>query len=243
MSVGRYYEEYWTEEGFNPVRPVNPQLLRLLAGHLRPEGDLLDLGCGDGRTIGLWLRDRVGSYVGVDVSGTAVERARSLGLDARPIDDAAALGFDDASFDAVVCLEVLEHLFAPHDAAAEVHRVLRPGGVFLATVPNVAYWRWRRDLALRGVWNPYGDDLSLEQPWRDPHIRFFTVSAFERMLSRAGFASVEVGGHEGEVLGAWRLSGVARPVPALRRRLHRRLEQALLPLLGLRLHAVARKAG
>jgi SAM-dependent methyltransferase len=241
MSVAGYYEQYWSEEGFNPVRPVNTRLHKVLAEHLPAHGDVLDLGCGDGRTLGTWIRDRVGSYVGVDVSSAAVERARSLGLDARTITDAADLPFDDDSLDAVVSIEVLEHLFEPHRAAAEVRRVLRPGGLFLATVPNVAYWRWRRDMALRGVWNPYGDDESIDAPWRDPHIRFFTPATFERMLRRAGFGSVELGGFEGEVLGAWRLAGVARRSPALRDALHRRIEKRLLPLLGMRLHAVARK--
>ena len=48
-------------------------------------------------------------------------------------------------FTVVVCFEVLEHLFAPHLAVAEMHRVLEPGGVLIATVPNVAYWRRRLD--------------------------------------------------------------------------------------------------
>jgi SAM-dependent methyltransferase len=243
MSVGRYYEDYWSESGFNPVRPVNARLHNVLARHLPQRGELLDLGCGDGRTLGLWLRDRVSRYIGVDVSETAVARARSLGLDARTIQDASVLPFDDASFDAVVSIEVLEHLFAPHEAAAEVHRVLQPGGVFVATVPNVAYWCWRRDLALHGIWNPYGDDQSIDAPWRDPHLRFFTPSTLERMLVRAGFGSVEVGGFEGGVLRAWRLAGVARAAPALRKRLHRRIELPLLPLFARRLHAVARKIG
>lgn len=241
MSVGEYYERYWSEEGFNPIRPVPNRLLTLLATHLPESGRCLDVGCGDGRSIGVWLRDHVGCYVGVDVSETAAAHARSLGLDARRVPDAAELPFDDEAFDAVVCLEVLEHLFAPHPAAEEALRVLRPGGTYFATVPNVAYWRWRRDLALGGIWNPYGDEDSVDAPWRDPHIRFFTVHAFERMLERSGFASVEVGGHEGEILGTWRLSGLARACPRARRRVHEAIDATLLPLLGLRLHAVAKK--
>jgi SAM-dependent methyltransferase len=240
VSIEQYYERYWSEEGFNPIRPIPERLHAALAAHLPPQGRCLDVGCGDGRSTG-WLLDLVGSYLGVDVSEAAVERARSLGIDARQVPDAAELPFEDDSFDAVVCLEVLEHLFAPHSAAAEALRVLRPGGTYFTTVPNVAYWRWRRDLALKGIWNPFGDDESVDAPWRDPHIRFFTVPALERMLRRAGFASIEVGGHEGEILGAWRLSGVARASPRARRRLHEALHEALLPLLGMRLHAVATK--
>jgi SAM-dependent methyltransferase len=242
VSVAEYYERYWSEEGFNPIRPVPDRLAKLLTTYLPEHGSCLDVGCGDGRSIGLLLRGSVGSYLGVDVSDTAVARTRELGLQAERIADAAELPFEDGAFDAVVCLEVLEHLFAPDRAVAEGLRVLRPGGTYIATVPNVAYWRWRRDLALRGTWNPFGDEDSVDAPWRDPHIRFFTVGAFERMLARAGFASVEVGGHEGEILGTWRLSGVARAHPQTRRRLYQALDAALLPLLALRLHAVARKA-
>jgi SAM-dependent methyltransferase len=241
VSVAEYYERYWSEEGFNPIRPVPDRLAKLLTTYLPERGSCLDVGCGDGRSIGLLLRDSVGSYLGVDVSDSAVARTRELGLDAQRIADAGELPFEDGAFDAVVCLEVLEHLFAPHLAAAEALRVLRPGGTYIATVPNVAYWRWRRDLGLRGIWNPYGDEQSVDAPWRDPHIRFFTVSAFERMLDRAGFSSIEVGGHEGEILGSWRLSGVARAFPGARRRLYEALDARLLPLLGLRLHAVATK--
>jgi SAM-dependent methyltransferase len=241
VSVAEYYERYWSEEGFNPIRPVSDRLQALLAARLSDSGRCLDVGCGDGRPIGVWLREHVGAYAGVDVSETAAAHARSLGLDARQVEDAAELPFEDGAFDAVVCLEVLEHLFSPHEAAREALRVLRPGGTYFATVPNVAYRRWRRDLALRGIWNPYGDEQSVDAPWRDPHIRFFTVSAFGRMLDRAGFASVEVGGHEGKMLGSWRLSGLARAFPPARRRLHEAIQAALLPLLGLRLHAVATK--
>ena len=44
-----------------------------------------------------------------------------------------------------------------------------------------------------------GDDLSIEQPWRDPHIRFFTPSTLERMLSASGYEA-EVRGYAGALL-------------------------------------------
>lgn len=45
--------------------------------------------------------------------------------------------FDDAAFDVVLCMEVLEHLaYSPSHMLAESHRVLRPGGLFFLTVPN-----------------------------------------------------------------------------------------------------------
>src|SRR5207249_1123612 len=112
----------------------------------------LDVGCGVGETYGQWVNQRAGSYTGVDVSERAAELANAAGLDAEVIEDAAQLPFQDQSFDVAICIEVFEHLFAPDKAAAEILRVLRPGGTLIASVPNAAYWRLRANLVF-GLWN------------------------------------------------------------------------------------------
>ncbi len=241
MKVTDYYETYWSACGFHPRATLPMQLARLLDTTIRPGWRCLDVGCGDGRMSGTWLKAHGCEYVGVDISENAVGEARSLGLDAKRIEDAAALPFPGDSFDAVVCIEVLEHLFQPQLVVGETFRVLKPKGVLIATVPNVAYWRRRIDLALLGRWHPGGDNLAVEQPWRDPHIRFFNPGALRRMLIRAGFNSVQVGGHEGSLIGdiPWigsRLRG-ARSSYA-----YQLLERFIPSLLGLRLHAIAHKS-
>jgi methionine biosynthesis protein MetW len=241
MDVKSYYDTYWSDGGFQPVGgDLTPQLRSLLRRFVQSGARCLDVGCGDGRTVGPWLVEHGCRYVGVDVSETAVHQAAAVGLDARVIEDATVLPFDDASFDVGLMVEVLEHLFAPHEAVAELHRVLRPGGVLLVTVPNVCYWRRRVDLALFGRWNPFGDDLSVEQPWRDPHVRFFTLRSMARMLRQAGFVSVATEGHGGAIL---------RDLPLVRRLDRGHPSQAyvaaerLFPsILGLRVGAVAIKA-
>jgi SAM-dependent methyltransferase len=248
-TVGHdYYEGYWSEG--NPLPPgggvwrpglgeLLPSLRELFDKHIPNGARCLDVGCGDGRCVGLWLHERGREYVGVDVSAAAIRRARSLGLDARQIDDATSLPFDNDTFDAVVCIEVLEHLFQPQVAASEIRRVLKPGGVLLATVPNIAYWRRRVDLALLGRWHPLGDSLSVQQPWRDPHIRFFNPGALRRMLIGSGFASTYVGGHEGTLIGDLPLIRRFRRLES--RWLYQRLEGLVPSLFGAHLHAIARK--
>jgi SAM-dependent methyltransferase len=169
----RYYETYWSPDGYNPLVTMSRDLRELLTTRVASTDRCLDVGCGDGSHYADWLNQNATAYVGVDISENAVRRARERGLDARLIDDAASLPFEDKSFDVVTCFEVFEHLFQPSAAALEIARVLRPGGVLLASVPNVAYWRWRLDLFLLGRWNPAGDSQSVARPWRDPHIRFF----------------------------------------------------------------------
>jgi methionine biosynthesis protein MetW len=237
--VRDYYEKYWSDEGVCPDTPLDRNVQALLARHAGPHDRCIDIGCGEGRT-GVWLRERVASYVGVDVAQNAVEEARASGLDAHLIQDAADLPFPDDSFDLAICIEVLEHLFEPHLAVAEGLRVLGPGGRLIVTVPNVVHWRRRLDMALLGRWNPYGDELAVQKPWRDPHLRFFTAAALKRMLEEVGFRFVELGGHTGPVL---------REVPYLRKlargdtptALSRGLAMRSPALFATRLSAVARK--
>jgi SAM-dependent methyltransferase len=238
MSTDAYYDDYWGRGVYPEGSGVSGGVLALLEPHATPSTHCLDVGCGNGRAAGAWLKPRVASYIGVDVSSVAVEEARSLGLDARVIEDATKLPFDDESFDLVVCVEVLEHLLRPDHAATEMLRVLKPGGVLVATVPNAVFWRRRLD-AVVGRWHPLGDELSLDQPWRDPHLRFFTPTTFWTMIATAGFEDVHVSGHDG---------GLLRELPVVRRfgrggvsSLYRRLERVSPALLAQRINCVARK--
>ena len=241
MSSHEYYDQYWTEAGYQPRNHLFLKPIHDLYKEFLPAGStVVDVGCGDGRTSGPWLTENGYDYVGVDISAPAVRDASALGLKALVIDDATSLPFQSNSIDACVCIEVLEHLFAPQLAVKEIVRLLRPGGILIVTTPNVGYWKRRLELALLARWNPLGDDLAIKEPWRDPHIRFFSLIALERMLCSTGLEITKIGGHEGSLL---------RDTPWIGRRLWRgrfsplygRAESALPSLLGHRLHAVCRK--
>jgi ubiquinone/menaquinone biosynthesis C-methylase UbiE len=125
-------------------------------GALDPQRDerILELGCGSGS----YTRElvRAGARVtATDYAPSQLAQARrnlgELGRTARfRLEDAQSLSFRAASFDKVLCSEVLEHLPRPELAVAEAARVLRAGGLLVASTPsrlsplNVAYGVKRR---------------------------------------------------------------------------------------------------
>jgi SAM-dependent methyltransferase len=99
-----------------------------------PGKRILDLGCRDGALTQAYAGDN--DVVGVDADREALSEAAKLGIETRWADLDEALPFEDENFDVVVAGELLEHLRDPARLAAEARRVLRPGGTFVASVPN-----------------------------------------------------------------------------------------------------------
>lgn len=93
-------------------------------------GRLLDVGCGSKPYKSLFA---VEAYIGLDIDS---EMSRKRGI-ADYLYDGSVFPFADGAFDAVLCNQVLEHVFNPDEFLAEISRVLKPGGKLLLTVPFV----------------------------------------------------------------------------------------------------------
>ena len=153
---------------------------------LKPGAWVLDLGCGEGRHVhGLHVLGGI-NVVGLDRDGPSLVKARE-GLAMLPAatattgfveGDAYRTPYADATFDAVICSEVLEHLEDYHAALAEIARVLKPGGVFVATVPRA--WPERICWALASGPGGYGD-----QP--GGHVRIFDERELAADIAKGGF--------------------------------------------------------
>jgi len=139
-------------------------------------GRVLDMACGEGYGSNA-LAQRASGVVGLDANPDAYEHAR-LRYRARNLTFARGLveTFGEAgSFDAVVFLQTIEHVFDPVAVLEHLGSLLRPGGVVYVSTPNV--------LTLA----PPGAEKSAN-PW---HLREYRAEEF-RSLCRSVFGSVEV---------------------------------------------------
>ncbi len=117
----------------------------------------------------------------VDAGGAVLETFRSELVDT----EITPLPYDDAEFDTVMLCEVIEHLIKdPVFQLREIARVLRPGGTFILTTPNVARSANRRRLAQRqGIYDPY----SGYGP-HGRHNREYTAEELLELTTGCGFA-------------------------------------------------------
>jgi SAM-dependent methyltransferase len=99
-----------------------------------PGRRVLDLGCRDGALTREYAAGN--EVVGVDADRDALAAAEKVGIETHWADLDQPLPFGDGNFDVVVAGELLEHLRDPRGVVGEVRRVLRPGGTFVASVPN-----------------------------------------------------------------------------------------------------------
>jgi SAM-dependent methyltransferase len=112
---------YITRNGlFKSISKVAPSI----------RGEVLDFGCGSKPYETLFTN--ASSYIGVDIQVSGHSHKDSK------IDvfyDGKTIPFPDKKFDAVVCFEVLEHVFNLEEVLAEIRRVLKPGGQLLVSIP------------------------------------------------------------------------------------------------------------
>lgn len=107
----------------------------LLQDHFdnRTDLKLADIGCGTGALTK--ELERYGECAGIDFSEQAVAFCKSRGVCDVRLGSAEQTGLESESLDAVICLDVLEHLPEDTKGIAEIYRILKPGGIAIVFVP------------------------------------------------------------------------------------------------------------
>jgi SAM-dependent methyltransferase len=102
------------------------------------------------------------------------------------VEDAAVRAALDGQFDVVLFMHVLEHMVDPWAALRAMRCRVARGGRAIVLLPNVACWRVRKDLFLRGAFR-YEDTGILDRT----HLRFFTLDSAAALLAEAGWTVTE----------------------------------------------------
>ena len=160
-----------------------------ILSYLPPGDQLLDVGCNDGLFLYL-ARSRFNHLHGVDIVSNRLAQAETwsrlagiemqlhcMNIDVEP------LPYPADTFDAVVCIAVLEFVFDPVHAIQEMGRVLKPGGALGLQLGNIASWRNRmRLLAGRQPWT-----TRFQGAWNGGALHYFVRNELQSLLKREGF--------------------------------------------------------
>lgn len=163
------FQRFWHLRRFREVLKEAPQI----------EGNILDIGCHGGLFTEIIAKKvNQSNFYGVDISSQAVMLAQKrLPKGKFLVADAIKLPFRKDFFNAIYCLEVLEHLDDPLLALIEIRRILKKKGVGIILVPT-------ENLLFRVVWFLW----TLKYPvWCHAHVQTFYKNQLEQILEKLGF--------------------------------------------------------
>lgn len=179
------------------MRPIKdlPLYYRGLRTDLRPffppkVERFLDVGCGAG-AFGFNMKSEFGCEAwGIEIVADMADLAKER-LDHVDTGDCIELlpGLPESHFDLVVYADVLEHLVKPEVALEFTKRILTPGGVVVASIPNIRHWPSFKRLLLHG-------DFPMEEEgiFDATHVHFFTARSIRSFFEKHGWQVVRLEG-------------------------------------------------
>jgi glycosyltransferase involved in cell wall biosynthesis len=189
-DAGMFYEPkfdfgLFEAAGYRVKRAENTLHHHILSQPWDPASEIADLGANRG-VLSAQLAQRVRHVTAVDLEQP--HDAGDAEVVAADLDDHFDALLGRRRYDAVLALDVIEHLKRPEDGVRKIANILKPGGLLYASTGNVAYFVLRMSLLL-GQFN-YGKRGILDLT----HSRLFTIYSFKKLLTNGGFVVREVRG-------------------------------------------------
>ena len=210
MNPQELYEKQYKEHELINYRSFFKKIFRkydidredIVVPLLEKGDNLLDIGCGEGSLL-FKARNRYVNLYGIDISPFRIEVAKSNfqkeGIENNRYilkvgDVDKGLHFKDNFFDAVTIISVLEHLFDPFSIIQSIKRVIKPSGILVVQVPNIAYLKYRVQLSvgrLPVTSSPYNWE---KIGWDGGHLHYFTLRTLRWLLESQGFKIEKITG-------------------------------------------------
>ena len=189
----------------SPDPPHQPLYLQAMLQDLRECAEvrtILDVGCGDGNFANSLTAAGYSLY-GMDLSEGGIAKCKERYPDTQ---FAVASAYDDyqtvfpgvSQFDAIISVEVIEHLYSPKQFAKRCAEAVRPGGLVIVTTP---YWGYAKNVAL-ALTNRI--DRALTALWEGGHIKHFSFRTLRLTLEREGLSFVRFHGCGRAIPGFWK---------------------------------------
>lgn len=194
---GDYKSQQAPDEKFFQRRlPKIREIFSQVKGRLPEGAKVLEIGCGVGALLSRIHAEvgESGSVTGIEPhSGHAKFAKEAKGLDVRNglLEDILP-DLENGSFDLVVMNHVLEHTISPTETLEAIKGLLKPGGIYVAEVPNVE-----------------APGSRLSHFFHPAHHYNFSPATFKRLALKTGFEVLELGALDGDLPGT-RLNGTFR---------------------------------
>ena len=143
------------------------------------EREILEIGCGSG-ILAKQLSDHGATVTGVEVSSSGVKATRSKGIECFKADLSSGIPneLEEKSFNTIILVEVLEHVFDHIQLLASINGLLQEGGELILTTPNSV--QYRRLLKYAAGRSPTGTQNAT-------HVRFYSEKYLVNLLETQGF--------------------------------------------------------
>jgi 2-polyprenyl-3-methyl-5-hydroxy-6-metoxy-1,4-benzoquinol methylase len=168
-------QRYWHKRRFEEIgKLIDPV-----------KGEVLDVGSADGMFSKVILdKSKASKLIGIDVVKSSVDWAKKHWKRNKRmkfmIGDAEDLKFKTNIFDAVFCLEVLEHVYYPKKVLKEFKRVMKKDGYGIFLVPS-------DNLLFRVIWFLWLHFYPRGWVWKETHIQTYRDNALPKACKEAGF--------------------------------------------------------
>lgn len=177
-----YYGE--KEEKFNPILEFGLDYFRKvrarrLVKYLNPGARVLDIGCGNGRFLSSLLKYGKFELYGTEMEGNSAKRAMRIKEINLKVGVLKKDMFTPESFDAITMFHVYEHLTHPKEYLEIINAILKPGGIFLISFPNIGSFQSEK---FKGDW------LHLDPP---RHLFFQTPKDFLVIMKNLGYSVLQ----------------------------------------------------